>query len=564
MSPASTTLLVCDDTAAKRYVISSWLRRAGYDVIGASSAAEAMRTVATRSVDLVVLDVHLPDRSGLDVAMELKSTAETAAIPVVHISAVAMEPEHRSAGLDRGADAYLVDPIEPQELVSTVGALLRSSGARRRAESLATRLGRLNRAALRLNVATTGPRLADAAAAGVQLVFGGRGAALVSSNDPSQPTQLMRRDDGLSPRQVVNVEPSTLRAMLSSAPDLGRVDLSDPTWSVLAGDPTGGTSGAVGSSGAAASGGLVAQRAPEPASVGTCVVAAIRSGSDVVGFVAVDGALVADHDDERMLAELAQAAGVAVENLRAMEAEHRTALILQRSLLPAILPPLDGLQLVARYRAADGQSQIGGDFFDAFVTDQGRAYVVIGDVQGHSLEAAVLMAELRYTLRAYAHDGHSPRDVLERLDLTLHRSRPDMTATLCLLALDPPAADGTRSVEVANAGHLPPLLVRDGEGHYLDASGPLLGGLLGPPETLTVELRPGDRLVLITDGLVERRGEDLGANLEAFAATVTASAQSAEALSDVLMAEHGRGRGHGPVDDDSALVLIDVTAPASL
>ncbi len=236
MSPARTTVLVCDDTAAKRYVISSWLRRAGYDVIGASSAAEAMRTVATRSVDLIVLDVHLPDRSGLDVATELKTTASTAAIPVVHISAVAREPEHRSAGLDRGADAYLVDPIEPQELVSTVGALLRSSGARRRAESLATRLGRLNRAILRLNVATTVPRLSDAAAAGVQLVFGGRGAALVTSNDPSVPTQLMRRADGLSPRHVVTVDPETLRTMLASVPDLGRVDLSDLTWSVLAAD----------------------------------------------------------------------------------------------------------------------------------------------------------------------------------------------------------------------------------------------------------------------------------------------------------------------------------------
>ena len=540
MSPASTTLLVCDDTEAKRYVISSWLRRAGYDVIGAGSAGEALETMATRSVDLVVLDVHLPDRSGLEVAMELKSSAETAAIPIVHISAVAMDPEHRSAGLDRGADAYLVDPIEPRELVSTVGALLRSSGARRRAESLATRLGRLNRASLRLNVATTMPRLSDAAAAGAQLVFGGRSAALLVSNDLTVPTQLMRRDDGLAPMQVSSVSPETVHRALASAPDLGRIDLADASWAFLAPE---------GRNGADA--------------VGSWFLSAVRSGADVVGFVAVEGDSVADHDDERLLAELAQAAGVAVENLRAMEQEHRTALILQRSLLPSILPPLEGLSLVARYRAADGQSQVGGDFFDAFATDDGCAYVLIGDVQGHSLEAAVLMAELRYTLRAYAHDGHSPQDVIARVDLTLNRSRPDMTATLCLLAFGPPSADGSRQVEIANAGHLPPLLVRDGSASYVEASGPLLGGLLGRPDEVTLDLRPGDRVVLITDGLVERRGEDLGENLDRFAAAVASFTQSSEALSDVLMAGHHQGlapeRGH--VDDDSALVLIDVEAP---
>ncbi len=540
MSPASTTLLVCDDTAAKRYVISSWLRRAGYDVIGAGSAGEALETMATRPVDLVVLDVHLPDRSGLEVAMELKSSAETAAIPIVHISAVAKEPEHRSAGLDRGADAYLVDPIEPQELISTVGALLRSSGARRRAESLATRLGRLNRATLRLNVATTVPRLSDATAAGAQLVFGGRSAALVASSDAAVPTQLMRRADGLAPLQVSGVDAATVHHALTTAPDLGRVDLADSSWSFL-----------------------VAEDSLATAVDETWFVSAIRSGAEVVGLVAVEGGSVKDHDDERLLAELAQAAGVAVENLRAIEQEHRTALILQRSLLPAILPPLDGLSLVARYRAADGQSQIGGDFFDAFATDDGRAHVVIGDVQGHSLEAAVLMAELRYTLRAYAHDGHSPHHVLARVDQTLNRSRPDMTATLCLLVFAPPDADGTRRVEVANAGHLPPLLVRNGVATYVDASGPLLGALLGGPDQVTLDLAPGDRLVLITDGLVERRGEDLGENLERFAATVASSSQSAEALSDALMAGHGQGHRPGPGhhDDDSALVLVDVEAP---
>jgi DNA-binding response OmpR family regulator len=536
VSPASTTLLVCDDTAAKRYVISSWLRRAGYAVIGAGSASEAMEVVTSQDVDLVVLDVHLPDRSGLEVAVDLKTNVETAAIPIVHISAVAVEPEQRSAGLDRGADAYLIDPIEPQELVSTVGALLRSSSARRRAESMATRLGRLHRASLRLNVASSAPRLADASATGAHLVFGGRSAAVVVSDDATVPTQVMRRMDPSGSLDVAVVEPTVLQDALLRAPDLGRVLTDDAPWDALLTSRAGGVdvAGAAG--------------------VDSWLVSTIRSRNEVVGLVAVEGAVVDTHD-EKLLAELTQAAGVAVENLRAMEQEHRTALVLQRSLLPAVLPDLAGLSLVARYRAADGAAQIGGDFFDAFETEDGRTHVVIGDVQGHSLEAAVLMAELRYTLRAYAHDGYSPSEVLSRVDQTLARSRPDMTATLCLLALDPAEPNGSRGFEVANAGHLPPLLVRDGEASYLEAHGPLLGALLGPPEPTRLTALPGDRLVLVTDGLVERRGEDLGENLDRFARKVSGSPLSPEALCDAVMVDHG------DVGDDSALVLVDVLAP---
>ena len=124
--PSTVSILVCDDTDAKRYVISSWLRRAGYQVVEAATGNEALDLVAGGSLDLAVLDVHLPDMNGFEVCRAIKQGPRTAAMPVLHISAIAVDPEQRSAGLDYGADAYLVDPIEPLELLSTVRALLRS------------------------------------------------------------------------------------------------------------------------------------------------------------------------------------------------------------------------------------------------------------------------------------------------------------------------------------------------------------------------------------------------------------------------------------------------------
>ena len=89
--------------------------------------------------------------------------------------------------------------------------------------------------------------------------------------------------------------------------------------------------------------------------------------------------------------------------------------------------------MAARYKASGEQVEVGGDFFDAFRTDDGRSIVVIGDVQGHSLEAAIVMAELRYSLRAFVLDGHPALDALSRLNAILLRSHPEMTATVCVL-----------------------------------------------------------------------------------------------------------------------------------
>ena len=111
--------------------------------------------------------------------------------------------------------------------------------------------------------------------------------------------------------------------------------------------------------------------------------------------------------------------------------------------------------------------------------------MVIGDVQGHSLEAAVVMAELRYSLRAYVFDGFTPGQVLSRVNAILMRSHFELTATLCMLMFPP----DRQTMVVANAGHIPPLIVHDGVASYLEHGGPLLG-VDYPPEESMVMPRP--------------------------------------------------------------------------
>lgn len=490
-------ILVCDDTPAKRYVLASWLRRAGYDVVETDTIAGATEALRCQRIDLAVLDVHLPDGSGLDVTRALRADVGARSTPVVHVSAVAMETADKVVALDEGADAYLVDPIEPEELLSTVRALLRSSGARREAELLATRLERLGRAAVRLNAAASVPRLVEAVARAASEVLDGSATAIL-------------------------------------------VDDEGQGWRVTA------AAGDQGATATAVPAALVGELLAEP---GSWTVCPVDGDGGAHGVVAVPTSADPDEREqgELLLQRLAQSTAVAVDNLRALAYEHRTALMLQRSLLPASLPEPAGLRLAARYRASQQQAEVGGDFFDAFEVD-GHCVLVIGDVQGHSLEAAVVMAELRYSLRAYAYDGHDPTAVLDRLDAVLDRGGSELIATACIVRIAPDRA----SFEVVCGGHPAPLLVRDGTARELEARGPLLGAQMGTHPATSYDLRPGDRLLLFTDGLVERRGERLDVNLDRVAAQAAASTSTtADGLADELLVTWGAS------EDDVALLVVD-------
>src|ERR1700723_3474622 len=169
MAEAAGTLLLVDDDEAKRYLLGTWLRRAGHTVPEAETGRDAPGPLD--GIGLGLLDVDLPGMGGSEGLRLVKSDPRTAAIPVIQVSATAVEVADRAHGLTQGADASLIEPTEPAELLATVTAALRYYRARQRAERTASSLSALVRATLDINAAETFDGLGSAAAAGAARIF---------------------------------------------------------------------------------------------------------------------------------------------------------------------------------------------------------------------------------------------------------------------------------------------------------------------------------------------------------------------------------------------------------
>jgi hypothetical protein len=265
------------------------------------------------------------------------------------------------------------------------------------------------------------------------------------------------------------------------------------------------------------------------------VYVAARSSSQTPGFP--------------VLRQLSQAVAAAVEAQRSYDEEHRIAVTLQRSLLQSRLPDVPGLDLAVNYEPAGAQTEVGGDFYELTMLD-GRLLVAIGDVAGHSLHAATVMAEIRHAVRAYAVEGHPPGDVLRLVNQFMRTVLPADSATLCLFTLDPV----TGVIRMASAGHLPPLLhTADDDVSFVRTHGPLLGINAPRPDDLEFVLPAGSTLVLYTDGLVERREADIDVGLTALSVAAQIVDDDLDAFCRRLLVQLG---GTGPQADDVAVVAL--------
>ncbi|GAB3956622.1 ATP-binding SpoIIE family protein phosphatase [Streptomyces sparsus] len=302
----------------------------------------------------------------------------------------------------------------------------------------------------------------------------------------------------------------------------------------------------------------------------------VVAGRTIGAWMASFGHPVAFTPDERaVLTTVARMLAQALSRAYVHESERELADGLQHTLRPAGKPDVKGMAVAARYVPTGGGLQVGGDWYDVIPLPSGRTALVIGDVQGHDVRAAGLMAQLRIALRAYAAEGHRPEAVLSRASRFLAgmtEASPeeptadrgdDRFATCLYIEADP--ALGT--LDIARAGHPDPVIrLADGTVLVRPTAGGLPLGIEPDTEypTTRLVLEPGETLLLCTDGLIETGGHDVDTGSarirDVFAAHPGADVEElAEAL---IQAVHGLPSHHttGPRadrrEDDIALLLM--------
>jgi phosphoserine phosphatase RsbU/P len=276
----------------------------------------------------------------------------------------------------------------------------------------------------------------------------------------------------------------------------------------------------------------------------------LLAGANVTGVLHV-GRIVQrpfGEADAELLGAVAERVAAAIQ-AQQLAVERAAADLLERSLLPPKLPSCPGLEFASRYVTREGRA-VGGDWYDAFTLPTRVLWVVIGDVAGHGLEAAVVMGRVRSALRAYALEDHPPDEVVRLVDRKVRHFEVGTMITLACAASAPPYD----RFQVVSAGHPPPVVVAPGRPASLvdlDVLPPLGSVYDFRRAPTTVALPLGGAMVFYTDGLVERRGEHLDTGFARLVAAVTAD--GAESICRAVM--HDMIGSQRPEDDVAMIAL---------
>ena len=501
-------VLVVDDNVDMREYVAGLLR-SEYDVGTASDGVEALENIRKYPPDLVLTDVMMPRLDGFGLLKVLRTEPTTTGLPVIMLSARAGE-EGTIEGLEAGADDYLVKPFSARELLARVRVNMELDKARRVRAALEHSQSLLDQA----------QRLAKVGSWEVDL----------ESN-------------------ILTASDEFLRLFETTQEEINRLGFSTFFEGIVHPDDREWVRARLEAS---APGGQVAyeQRPVLPSGVDR-LFSVVTEGAGGDGAPQVLRGSVQDVTDQRR-AERALAAAAGLELAAARE--HAIADELQRNLLPERSFDVEHLDVATYYRAGVEGTQVGGDWYDIIELGAGRTAFVVGDVMGRGVTAAAVMGQLRSAVRAFAKLDLPPAEILEYLDGIVQDLPGDQIVTCVYAVFD--STDQT--LRFANAGHLPPLLTFPaGATRHLEAAGPPLGSGYFGTQTEKVELSRDSTVVFYTDGLVERRSQDIDKGVEALAELLTERASSPLAELPALLVD--RLLPHGQ-DDDVAILMVRVNA----
>jgi len=559
MNPAmpDATLLLVDDRPANLKALEAALAPLGHTMISVSSGEQALTRLLREDVSVILLDVKMPGMDGLETARRIKERDRTRDIPIIFLSAISTQPGEVLEGFTQGAVDYVTKPVDADLLRAKVQVFVdlaqKNDLLRRQSELLSRQLDEHYAAETRRL-----RKLADAAVA-INSSLSLYKMLQVINDSAREITGAHQAETIITSRQDLGApeRSRSYSAKYAAWASEGRhVDLS-PVYSLVLDGSTVVRMTQTQIEESLTSRGLTGVAPGHPFLEGWLAVPLVSREDQTLGLLQVADKIEGDftNDDEVVLLQLGQMAAVAIANAERYAQEHMIAETLQRAMLPAALPRVPGLSLAARYVAGGGGTQVGGDWYDTVVLDDGRLLMAVGDVVGRGPRAAAVMGQLRTAMRAYALQQLPVTVLMRSLDLLLQDVSETALATAACLVLDP----RTGGAELVLAGHPPPLLVApDGTARYLESDPHAPMGVRAAPiyfPTVT-SVAAGSTVLLFTDGLVESRTRSLEDGLRQLQETARRAVvgNDVEAVCDLcvdsmLTSQH---------DDDVALLAVRV------